>query len=174
MHETAWTVILWDIGTGKAGNHCIHDTLRDSQCPHDSNHAENVPVPSQLWDNGGIKKLRDLFKNSFAKSRRLQLHCIKLACCWPDHRSAYADLLGKLVLLGDVEALAYQYPGQEDMLQVSNKLLKQVSLLVMTSDQQQAAVGIQQVYNLQYNAGSRPLYAHVGETWRSRASCCFH
>ena len=144
MHETAWTVVLWDIGTGNAGNLCIHDTLRDS--PHflmTQNLAENVPVPSQLWDIAGIKKLRDLFKNSFAKSRRLQLHCIKLACCWPDHRSAYADLLGKLVSLGDVEALAYQYPGQDDMLQVSNKLLKQVSLLFLTSDQQQAAVGIQ-------------------------------
>ena len=93
--------------------------------------AENVPVPGQLWDIAGIKKIKDLFKTSFAKSRRLQLHCVKLACCWPDHRSAYADLLGNLVSLGDVEALAYQYPGQQDMLQVSNKLLKQVSLLFM-------------------------------------------
>lgn len=76
----------------------------------------------------GIKKLRDLLKRNFAKSRRLQLHCMKLACCWPDHRTPYADLLGMLVSLGDVEALGYQFPGQNDMLQSSNKLLKQASL----------------------------------------------
>ncbi|DBA66805.1 TPA: hypothetical protein ACH3X2_001945 [Trebouxia sp. C0005] len=106
MHNGArtaagWTLILWDI--------------------------ENVPVPEQLRDPSGIKQLKDLLKDRFAKTRSLQLHCIKLACRWPDCRSPYANLLGWLTTLGDVEALGYQWQGQKDKIHNADRLLKQAA-----------------------------------------------
>lgn len=89
--------------------------------------AENVPVPEQLRDPSGIKQLKDLLKDRFAKTRSLQLHCIKLACRWPDCRSPYANLLGWLTTLGDVEALGYQWQGQKDKIHNADRLLKQAS-----------------------------------------------
>lgn len=76
--------------------------------------AENVPIPTELRDaNGdGIKALTVFLKDFFAKSRQKHLHCIKFACAWPDYRSQYADLLGNLTLLGDMEAIAYQWQGR--------------------------------------------------------------
>ena len=53
---------------------------------------------------------------------------MKLACRWPDYRSSYADLLGLLTTLGDVEALGYQWQGQKDKTHNADRLLKQVSL----------------------------------------------
>lgn len=89
--------------------------------------AENVPVPEQLRNPAGIKQLKGILKDKFAKSRELQLHCIKLACRWPDHRSPYADLLGWLTTLGDIEALGYQWQGQKDKSHNADRLLKQAS-----------------------------------------------
>lgn len=86
-----------------------------------------MPVPEQLRDPAGIKQLTELLKDSFAKSRSLQLHCIKLACRWPDHRAPYANLLGLLTTLGDVEALGYQWQGQKDKIHNADRLLKQAS-----------------------------------------------
>lgn len=91
--------------------------------------AENVPVPDQLRTPAGIKQVKTVLRDKFAKSRGLQLHCIKLACRWPDHRSPYADLLGWLTTLGDVEALGYQWQGQKDKSHNADRLLKQVSKL---------------------------------------------
>ncbi len=91
--------------------------------------AENVPVPEQLRKPAGIKQLKTLLSDKFAKSRELQLHCIKLACRWPDHRSPYADLLGWLTTLGDVEALGYQWQGQKDKSYNADRLLKQAGFL---------------------------------------------
>ncbi len=88
--------------------------------------AENVPVPDQLRNPAGIKQLKTALRDKFAKSRALQLHCIKLACRWPDHSSPYADLLGWLTTLGDVEALGYQWQGQKDKSHNADRLLKQV------------------------------------------------
>ena len=95
--------------------------------------AENVPVPEQLRDPSGIKQLKDLLKDCFAKSRDLQLHCIKLACRWPDCRSPYANLLGWLTTLGDVEALGYQWQGQKDKIHNADRLLKQVNISTQCS-----------------------------------------
>ena len=96
--------------------------------------AENVPVPEQLRSPTGIKQLKSLLKDKFAKSRDLQLHCIKLACRWPDHRSPYGDLLGWLTTLGDVEALGYQWQGQKDKSHNADRLLKQVRALGLLTD----------------------------------------
>lgn len=74
--------------------------------------AENVPIPTELRDANGIKALTVRLKDFFAKSRQKHLHCIKFACAWPDYRSQYADLLGNLTLLGDMEAIAYQWQGR--------------------------------------------------------------
>ncbi|KAA6421238.1 MAG: hypothetical protein FRX49_08937 [Trebouxia sp. A1-2] len=98
LSSVGWTLILWDI--------------------------ENVPVPDQLRNPPGIKQLKTALKDKFAKSRALQLHCIKLACRWPDHSSPYADLLGWLTTLGDVEALGYQWQGQKDKSHNADRLLK--------------------------------------------------
>lgn len=124
MHNGArtaagWTLILWDI--------------------------ENVPVPEQLRDPSGIKQLKDLLKDRFARTRSLQLHCIKLACRWPDCRSPYANLLGWLTTLGDVEALGYQWQGQKDKIHNADRLLKQAHrhyhvFLMMRSDINQSIV----------------------------------
>lgn len=86
-----------------------------------------MPVPDQLRNPPGIKQLKTALKDKFAKSRALQLHCIKLACRWPDHSSPYADLLGWLTTLGDVEALGYQWQGQKDKSHNADRLLKPVS-----------------------------------------------
>lgn len=59
-------------------------------------------------------RLTDLLRDFFATSRQKQLHCIKFASKWPDHRSAYADLLGTLTQLGDMEALTYHWQGKPD------------------------------------------------------------
>ncbi|KAL3158692.1 hypothetical protein ABBQ32_011433 [Trebouxia sp. C0010 RCD-2024] len=96
-----WTLVLWDI--------------------------ENVPIPEQLRDPIGVKQLKELLKDRFAKARNLQLHCIKLACRWPDWRSPYANLLGWLTTLGDVEALGYQWQGQKDKTHNADRLLKQAA-----------------------------------------------
>ena len=89
--------------------------------------AENVPIPEQLRDPAGVKQLKELLRDKFARARNLQLHCIKLACRWPDWRSPYANLLGWLTTLGDVEALGYQWQGQKDKIHNADRLLKQVS-----------------------------------------------
>lgn len=88
--------------------------------------AENVPIPEQLRDPAGVKRLKELLRDKFAKARNLQLHCIKLACRWPDWRSPYANLLGWLTTLGDIEALGYQWQGQKDKIHNADRLLKQV------------------------------------------------
>lgn len=90
--------------------------------------AENVPIPDQLRTPAGIKNLRELLKDKFGKARQHQLHCMKLACHWPDYRSPYAELLGLLTTLGDVEALGYQWQGQKDKTHNADRLLKQVSM----------------------------------------------
>ena len=91
-------------------------------------HAENVPIPEQLRDPAGVKRLKELLRKKFARARNLQLHCIKLACRWPDWRSPYANLLGWLTTLGDVEALGYQWQGQKDKIHNADRLLKQVKM----------------------------------------------
>ena len=57
---------------------------------------------------------------------------MKLACRWPDYRSPYADLLGLLTTLGDVEALGFQWQGQKDKTHNADRLLKQVRLSVVS------------------------------------------
>ncbi len=138
-----WTLILWDIGQRLWRQMC---TMGFDFAPAASlsfstttTGAENVPVPEQLRDPSGIKQLKDLLKHRFAKTRSLQLHCIKLACRWPDCRSPYANLLGWLTTLGDVEALGYQWQGQKDKIHNADRLLKQASqhchiFLVVWSD----------------------------------------
>lgn len=91
-----------------------------------------MPIPDQLRDPAGVKKLKELLKDKFGKSRQHQLHCMKLACRWPDYRSPYADLLGLLTTLGDVEALGFQWQGQKDKMHNADRLLKQVSFLVVS------------------------------------------
>ena len=87
-------------------------------------YAENVPVPEQLRSPTGVKLLKALLKDKFARSRDMQLHCIKLACRWADHRSPYAELLGWLTTLGDVEGLGYQWQGLKDKSHNADRLLK--------------------------------------------------
>ena len=106
----------------------LEEGLRPARLTGGVTVADTVSIPDQLRDPAGTKKLKELLRNSFARSRRLQLHCIKLACCWPDHKTPYANLLGNLVTSGDVEALGYQWQGQADKAQTANKLLKQASL----------------------------------------------
>lgn len=59
---------------------------------------------------------------------------MKLACRWPDYRSPYADWLGLLTTLGDVETLGYQWQGQKDKTHNADRLLKQVILSVLFFD----------------------------------------
>lgn len=130
--SVGWTLILWDIGdlhTWSTQSYTQVSTprLKRFSC------AENVPVPDQLRTPAGIKQVKTVLRDKFAKSRELQLHCIKLACRWPDHRSPYADLLGWLTTLGDVEALGYQWQGQKDKSHNADRLLKQVSKLHLTA-----------------------------------------
>ncbi|KAL0044763.1 hypothetical protein WJX82_008656 [Trebouxia sp. C0006] len=153
-----WTLILWDI--------------------------ENVPVPEQLRDPSGIKQLKDLLKDRFAKTRSLQLHCIKLACRWPDCRSPYATLLGWLTTLGDVEALGYQWQGQKDKIHNADRLLKQAAdrfmhmlelhggpehLVVFITSDQDFCEKIQELQRRNFKAGSRPSSAGAASPHMQRA-----
>lgn len=122
--SVGWTLILWDIGTFETG---LCTCAQKLQRLNHFSCAENVPVPDQLRTPAGIKQVKTVLRDKFAKSRELQLHCIKLACRWPDHRSPYADLLGWLTTLGDVEALGYQWQGQKDKSHNADRLLKQVN-----------------------------------------------
>lgn len=90
--------------------------------------AENVAVPEQLRDATGIKQLTQLLKEEFANKLGKELYSIKLACHWSHHRSPYADLLGSLTTLGDVEALSYQWQGHADKVHNADRMLKRVQL----------------------------------------------
>ncbi len=79
--------------------------------------AENVAVPEQLRDATGIKQLTQLLKEEFANKLGKELYSIKLA---------YADLLGSLTTLGDVEALSYQWQGRADKVHNADRMLKRV------------------------------------------------
>lgn len=89
--------------------------------------AESVPVPDQLRNPDGVTKLRQLLKDEFGISRQHQLHCLKLACRWPDYRTAYADLLGVLTAFKDVEALGCQWQGQKNNIHNPDRVPNQVS-----------------------------------------------
>lgn len=99
--------------------------------------AENVPIPNELRSTSGVKQLKELLKHQFCKTRQHQLYCMKLACRWPDHRSPYADLLGLLTTLGDVEALGYQWQGKRDKTHNADRLLKQVKLKYVVRSRRQ-------------------------------------
>ena len=94
--------------------------------PQKSAFAENVAVPEQLRNGEGIKRLTQLLKQQFATNRHKELHCIKLACHWSHQRSPYADLLGSLTTLGDVEALSYQWQGHADKVHNADRMLRRV------------------------------------------------
>lgn len=133
--EPEWTLVLWDIGEYLW---CTLTLLRQTFLCHEIplgptphvNHisvlVENVPIPKELWDTAGIVKLTDLLRDFFATSRQKQLHCIKFATNWPDYRSAYADLLGTLTQVGDMEALTYHWQGKADKNHNADHMLMRV------------------------------------------------
>ena len=130
MDKTGWTLILWDIGerSSRMTVGAVHSRRFTKPSP-----AENVPIPSQLQDTNGIKALRKVLQQEFAESRDKQLYCIKFACWWPDYTSKYADLLGNLTLLADMEAVTYHWQGKPDKNHNADEMLMQVQKMLCAS-----------------------------------------
>ncbi len=69
-------------------------------------YVENVSLPVQLRNVDGIAQLMALLKEHFATVRKLRVHSVKLACCWPEEQSPFENLLGWLSTIGGVETMA--------------------------------------------------------------------